>query len=81
MEFETLEEFAIDSNIRDTTVTVRLRRQLNHKPTRFSPAPYCVDLMVGSVSYQYYGLDESKAREATVRFLLEHVDGVAPLLH
>ncbi|CAG9223734.1 conserved hypothetical protein [Paraburkholderia tropica] len=81
MEFETLEEFSVASEISDATVKVRLRRQLNHKPTRFSPAPYCLDLAVGSVVYQHYGIDEQRAREAAMRFLLKHVNGVAPPLH
>ncbi|QVN12396.1 hypothetical protein [Burkholderia sp. LAS2] len=80
-EFETLEEFSVASEISDATVTVRLRRMLNHKPTRFSPAPCCLDLAVGSVVQQHFGIDESRARETTARFLLKHVKGIAPPLH
>jgi len=49
---------------------MRLRRLLNHKPTRFSPAPYCLDLTVGSVLHQQYGIGEQRAREAATRFPL-----------
>lgn len=80
-EFEILEEFSIASEVSDATVSVRLRRLLNHKPTRFSPAPYCLDLTVGSVIHQHFGIDEQRAREAATRFLLKHVKGIAPTLH
>ncbi len=80
-EFETLEEFSVASEVSEATVTVKLRRILNHKPTRFSPAPYCLDLTVGSICRQHYGIDELRAREAAARFLLTHIKGVAPSLH
>jgi len=80
-EYETLEEFSVVSKVSDTVVKVRLRRQLNHQPTRFNAAPYCLDLQVGSICYQQDGIDEIHAREATVRFLLEHVNGIAPPKH
>ncbi|MBM5643584.1 hypothetical protein [Burkholderia pseudomallei] len=80
-EFETLEEFSVASDVSDATVTVRLRRQLNHKPTRFSSGPCRLDLTVGSVRRQYYGIDELRARETVARFLLEHVKGIVPPLH
>ncbi len=81
LEFETLEEFSVASEISDAIVKVRLRLELNHKPMPFSLAPYCLDLAVGSVLLQYYGIDESRAREAATRFLLKHVKGMAPSLH
>lgn len=81
LEFKTLEEFSVASEISDATVKVRLRRLLNHKPTRFSPSPYCLDLAVGSALQQRYGIDEQRARETTARFLLQHVKGLAPSLH
>ncbi|WP_250459580.1 hypothetical protein [Caballeronia sp. INML5] len=81
LKFETLEEFSVASEITDTTVKVKLRRQLDHIPTRFSPAPYCLDLTVGSICRHHYGLDEKDAIEAAVRFLLDHVKGTAPPLH
>lgn len=81
LEFETLEEFSVASEVSDATVTVRLRRMLNHRPTRFSPAPYCLDLAVGSICRQHYGIDELRARETAGRFLMKHVKGIAPPLH
>lgn len=81
LEFETLEEFSVASEVSDATVSVKLRRLLNHKPNRFSPAPYCLDLSIGSVRRQHYGIDEQCAREMTARFLLEHIKGIAPPLH
>ncbi|WP_205194900.1 hypothetical protein [Burkholderia sp. Ax-1719] len=80
LEFETLEEFSVASEVSDATVTVKLRRLLNHKPTRFSPAPYCLDLTVGSICRQHYGIDELHARETAARFLLTHIKGIAPPL-
>jgi len=81
LEFETLEELSVASEVSDATVTVKLRRLLNHTPTRFSPAPYCLDLAVGSICRQHYGIDEPRAREMAARFLLKHVKGIAPQLH
>jgi len=81
LEFETLEEFSVKSEVSDATVTVRLRRQLNHEPTRYSSGPYRIDLTVGSVHRQHYGIDELRARVTAVRFVLAHVKGVAPPLH
>lgn len=81
LKFETLEEFAVASEVSDVTVTVKLRRMLDHKQTPFSPAPYCLDMAVGSVVQQHYGIDKLRARETAVRFLLTHVKGIAPPLH
>ncbi len=81
LEFETLEEFSVAAEVSDATVTVTLRRILNHKPTRFSPAPYCLDLAVGSIVQGHYGIDEFRARETATRFLLKHAKGIAPPLH
>lgn len=81
LEFETLEEFSVASEVSDATVVVRLRRQLNYKPSRFTSGPYCLDLTVGSVAHQHYGIDELRAREAAARFLLKYVNGIAPSLH
>lgn len=81
LEFETLEELSVASELSGATVTVKLRRLLNHKPTRFSPAPYCLDLKVGSIRHQHYGIDEQRARETAARFLLKHIKGIAPPLH
>jgi hypothetical protein len=80
-EFETVEEFSVDSKVADATVKVRLRRQTNHKPTRYSRGPYWLDLQAGSVHVPHYCVDERFAREAASRFLLEHVGGIAPTRH
>jgi hypothetical protein len=81
LQFETMEELSVFSKISNATVILRLRRLLNHEPSKFSPAPYCLDLTVGSIVHQHYGIDEQRAREIAIRFLLKHVDRVAPALH
>ncbi|MGK8204314.1 hypothetical protein ACRS8P_16880 [Burkholderia cenocepacia] len=81
LEFETLEEFSIASEVSDATITVKLRRQLNHEPTPFSPAPYWLDLTVGSICRQHYGIDQQVARETAARFLLTYIKGIAPPMH
>jgi hypothetical protein len=80
-EFETVEEFSVNSEVVDATVKVRLRRQTNHKPTRYSRGAYWLDLQVGSAHVPHYCVDERFAREAALRFLLEHVKGIAPTRH
>lgn len=80
-EFEPVEEFSVDSEISDTIVKIRLRRQTNHKPTRYSRGPYWLDLQVGSEHVPHYCVDERFAREAACRFLLEHVKGFVPTRH
>ncbi len=80
-QFETIEEFTATSEISDTTVKVRLRRQVNHEPTRFIRGPYWLDLHAGRVHVPHYGVDENFAREAAARFLLQYVQGIAPRLH
>lgn len=75
-EFEILEEFSIASEVSDAKVTIKLRHQLNHNPTRYSPEPYCLDLTVGSIRRHHYGIDEQRAREAAARFLLEMGGGL-----
>lgn len=81
--FETIEDFKIESEVyRDgTLVHVTLRRQLNYKPSRFSSGPYWLDLCCGRHHEPRYGLSEERAREAACRFLLEHVNGIAPTRH
>jgi len=80
LQFEIVEEFSIDSEVNDETVEVALRRLLNHKLTRYSPSPYCLDPLVGSVHYPQCGIDEKRAREEAARFLAKHVKGIALLL-
>jgi hypothetical protein len=79
--FETVEEFSIDSEIAETTCKIRLRRQTNHQPTRYSPGPYWLDLRVGGVHIPHYCVEEQFAREAATRFLLEYVKGIVPTRH
>lgn len=79
--FETLEEISIASEISDAVVAVRLRRQLNYQPSRFTAGPYWVDLRVGSLCVSHYGVAQEFAREAAARFLLKHVKGISPNLH
>lgn len=46
--------------------------------------PYLVDLHVGSsyrLAKNYVGLSLSEANEVALRYLLKHVDGIAPGLH
>lgn len=80
-EFEIVEDFAISSEVADAMVRVRLRRQTNHKPARYSPGPYWLDLSAGSVHVPHYCVEERFAREAAARFLLEHVRGIVPTRH
>ncbi|MCR1768924.1 hypothetical protein [Burkholderia glumae] len=81
--FEIIEDFKVESKLyKDgTTVRVLLRRQLNHRPSRFSLGPYWLDLRVGAHHMPHYCVPEATAREAACRFLLKHTEGVAPLLN
>ena len=79
--FEILEDISVASEISDATIAVRLRRQLNYEPSRFTSGPYWLDLRVGSVHKPYYCVDQPFAREAAARFLLEYVKGIAPSVH
>jgi hypothetical protein len=79
--FETLEDVSVVSEISDATIAVRLRRQLNYEPSRFTSGPYWLDLRVGSVHKPYYCVGQQFAREAAARFLLEYVKGIVPSVH
>lgn len=79
--FETLEDISVASEISDATISVRLRRQINYHPSRFSSGPYWLDLLVGSVHKPHYCVDQQFAQEAATRFLLEHVKGIMPVRH
>jgi len=70
--FEIIEEFESDS------VWVRLRRQLDYKPSRYTSGPYWLDLRAGGVHRPHYCVSESIAREAAIRFLAEHEMHLAP---
>lgn len=80
MEFDIVEDFCVDSEVTDATVKVMLRRLRGHKPTRFFQSPYFLDLSVGGILQTHYGVDEVRAREAVMRFLLKYVNGIAPPL-
>ena len=81
--FEVVEDFEVESDIYTdgTKVRVRLRRQLNHRPSRFARGPYWLDLHVGSYHEPHWNVDEATAQEAACRFLLKHVNGIAPTLN
>ncbi|MDN7971041.1 hypothetical protein QZM91_26175 [Burkholderia multivorans] len=78
--FEIIEDFEVESDIYTdgTKVRVRLRRQLNYTPSRFTRGPYWLDLNVGSIHQPFWNVSEGTAREAACRFLLKHAKGVAP---
>lgn len=81
--FEIVEDFEQASCIHEdgTTVRVTLRRRLDYQPSWVTSGPYWLDLHVGGRHTPHYGLSEIKAREMACRFLLEHVNGVAPTRH
>lgn len=79
--FETLEDISVASEISDAAITVRLRRQLNYQPSRFTSGPYWLDLRVGSVHTAYYCVDKQFAQETAARYLLMYVKGIAPSVH
>lgn len=81
--FEIIEDFEAESDIYTdgTKVRVRLRRQLNYTPSRFTRGPYWLDVHVGSHHEPFWNVDEATAREAACRFLLMHLRGIAPILN
>lgn len=81
--FEVVEDFTVESEVcADTSIRVVLRRQLNYKPSRVSTGPFFLDLYLGRGGPRSYGgVSESIARETSCRFLLEHVNGIAPTRH
>jgi hypothetical protein len=83
--FELVEEFSIPSNIHvGESVHVRIRRDLVFRPGCRLNGPYLVDLYVGvsiRLAKNYAGLNLSAANEVALRYVLEHVEGVAPWLH
>ncbi len=80
LKFESLEEFSVASEARDATVAVKLHRQLNHKPTRYGPEPYRLDVAGGRIHLLHYGIAEKHAKETATRFSREHAKGIAPAL-
>ncbi|WP_288824657.1 hypothetical protein [uncultured Paraburkholderia sp.] len=81
--FETIEDFEVESKLHmdGTKIRVRLRRQLNHKSSRFTRGPYWLDLTVGSIHQPFWNVSEATAREAACRFLLKYAEGVAPTVN
>jgi hypothetical protein len=81
--FEIIEDFEADSRLYSdgTKVRVLLRRQLNHKPSRYVLGSFWLDLSVGGHHVPHYQVSEATAREAACRFLLRHVEGVVPIFH
>jgi len=72
--FEEVESFAVmvEGTKEPTLATVRLRKQLDYKPSRCARGPYCLDLRVGSHCESRYGLDADLAQAEITQFLLAH---------
>lgn len=81
--YVVVEDFEQDSDTHQDVAKIRVtvRRDLGYQPSRFMAGPYCLDLHVGNQLLSHYGLSEIGAREAACRFLLQHVKGIAPVLH
>lgn len=65
-------------------VYVCIRRDPEFQPGCRLNGPYLVDLHVGSsyrLAKSYVGLSLGEANEVALRYLLKHVDGIAPMLH
>lgn len=82
---QLIEEFAVPSDIHlGESVHVRIRRDLAFRPGCQLNGNYLVDLHVGAsfrLAENYSGLSLRAANEVALRYLLEHVDGIAPDLH
>lgn len=80
-----IEEFSVPSGIHPgESVHVRIRRDLAFRPGCLLNSNYLVDLHVGAscrLAKNYAGLSLRVANEIALRYLLEHVDGIAPDLH
>ncbi|MGT2456551.1 hypothetical protein ACU4GI_26470 [Cupriavidus basilensis] len=81
--YVVVEDFEQDSDVYQggAKIRVTVRRDIDYQPSRFMADPYCLDLRVGNQLISHYGLSEIGAREAACRFLLQHVKGIAPVLH
>lgn len=82
---ELVEAFSVLSDVHPGEfVYVCIRRDpAFHSGCRLN-GPYSVDLHVGSscrLAKNYVGLSLGGANEVALRYLLKHVDGVAPTLH
>jgi len=82
---QLIEEFAVPSGIHQgESVHVRIRRDVALRPGCRLNGNYLVDLHVGAscrLAENYAGLSLRTAKEIALRYLLEHVDGIAPSLH
>ncbi len=82
---ELVEAFSVLSDVHPGEfVYVCIRRDPAFHSGCQPNGPYSVDLHVGSSSRlakSYVGLGLGEANEVALRYLLKHVDGVAPTLH
>lgn len=82
---ELVEAFSVLSDVHPGEfVYVCIRRYPVFPPGCRLNGPYLVDLHVGSscrLAKNYVGLSLGEANEVALRYLLKHVDGVAPALH
>jgi len=82
---ELVEELSVPSDIhRGEFVYVRICKDLAFRPGNWSNGPYLVDLYVGTsyrLARNYAGLSLGAANEVALRYFLEHVDGITPILH
>jgi hypothetical protein len=83
--FELVEQLSILSDVHPGEfVHICIRRDLGFHPGCKLNGPYLVDLHVGPLyrlAKNYAGLSRGAAHEVVLRYLLEHVDGIASLLH
>lgn len=62
--------------VNEGNVRVRIRKQLDFKPSHHLGGPYAVDGAVeGTILLDGRGLSEAGAREAALKFLLMYVSG------
>lgn len=82
---ESVELFSVPSVVHPgESVYVSIRKDLAFRPGCRLSGPYLVDLHIGPsyrLAKNYSGLSLGAAKEVALRYLLEHVDGVAPWLH
>ena len=82
---ELVEVFSVLSDVHPGEfVHVCIRRDPTFDPGCRLEGPYLVDLYVGSsyrLAKSYVGVGLGEANEVALRYLLKHVDRVAPTLH
>lgn len=83
--FECVEQFSVPSTVHSGEfVHVCIRRGLAFRSDCRLNGAYLVDLHVGlscRLAKNYAGLSRGAANEVALRYLLVHVDGIAPRLH